>query len=154
MDPQPAKDLPRQANRKCWSGMFLQSPCLLVPKAPNPGCLPCSLWVLLPVPGPQVMGHYSAAAWLVPKEEAEVLLLVALIAVVCAADGDGKNLVTSPCVPEKVQTHLSQLPSVSCWPRFGWHGDLWSRFLITVVCSCEGVLALLVFSSTCQGQEL
>lgn len=26
--------------------------------------------VLLPVPG--VMGHYSAAAWLAPKEEAEV----------------------------------------------------------------------------------
>lgn len=48
--PQPARDLPRWVNRKRWVGMFLQPPCLLVPQAPNLGCLSCSVWAFLSVP--------------------------------------------------------------------------------------------------------
>lgn len=70
--PQPARALPRWVNRERWVGMFLQPPCLLVPQAPNLGCLSCSVWAFLSVP--RLTGHYSAAARLAPKEESETPL--------------------------------------------------------------------------------
>lgn len=48
--PQPARALLRWVNRKRWVGMFLQPPCLLVPQAPNLGCLSCSVWAFLSSP--------------------------------------------------------------------------------------------------------
>lgn len=87
--PQPARALLRWVNRKRWVGMFLQPPCLLVPQAPNLGCLSCSVWAFLS--DPRLTGHYSAAARLAPKEESEIVLLGVLTAAVGTAAGDGKT---------------------------------------------------------------
>lgn len=94
------------------------------------------------------MGHYSAAARLEPKEEAEVLLLVALLVVLLWSELQPGMAKTRGHVPVWLRAfkHTSPSSQVTRVSPF-----LGSHFLITVMHSSEGVLGLLVFASTHQG---